>query len=445
MLGHTFGLLGFSYAVIGRRSNLMLGNQAIRESGISLFPHSLITNSMTLLALVLLFCLVSCGPAWEATVVAPDGSAFPVDSKVLASLASFAEEGQNPPSPVVTGEGLGGGAPLERVLWTAGHRAIERLIVSEPGGARHEFDWAAVADDAWWGNDGKLSIGGEVFPVSRLEIEPPLLLEKVEADITDIAPTVAAALGLPSPAQATGQALGASPARHVLLLFLDGFGYVRYAEARDAGLIPNLAALGEPLIGLTVYPPCTSVATAALLTGAPPAVNGVDQRGIRKTEAETLFDVANAAGRLRSETLPNVVAVEGDALAFNLRSAGVQLSGDRDGNGSTDDNVLANALAVLNEGPVPNASEGMPDLFYVHFHGIDDAGHTYGPGAPEEEAVIRQVDAAVGQLLAALPADTLIVIFADHGMHRVEEEGRLGNHEHLIERDMFIPVWVVGN
>jgi hypothetical protein len=27
MLGHTFGLLGFSYAVIGRRSNLMLGRR----------------------------------------------------------------------------------------------------------------------------------------------------------------------------------------------------------------------------------------------------------------------------------------------------------------------------------------------------------------------------------------------------------------------------------
>jgi len=56
----------------------------------------------------------------------------------------------------------------------------------------------------------------------------------------------------------------------------------------------------------------------------------------------------------------------------------------------------------------------------------------------------------VGQLLAALPADTLIVIFADHGMHRVEpalsvaegEEGRLGNHGNLIERDMFIPIFV---
>jgi hypothetical protein len=350
-----------------------------------------------------------------------------VDGKVLASLAGFAEEGQNPPSPVVTGEGRGGGAPLEWVLWTAGHRVIERLVVSEPEGVRHEFDWAAVAGDAWWEKDGRLSIGGQAFPVSHLEVEPPPLLEQVEADITDIAPTVAASLGLPSPARGTGQALKAPPARYVLLLFLDGFGYVRYAEAHDAGLILNLAALGEPLIGLTFYPPSTNVATAALLTGAPPQVNGVDQRGIRKTEVETLFDVANAAGR-------QVVAVEGESLAFNLRNSKTQLSGDRDGNGSTDDNVLANALAVLDE--------GMPDLFYVHFHGIDDAGHTYGPNVPEEEAVIRQVDSAVGKLLAALPGDTLIVIFADHGMHRVEEEGRLGNHGNLIERDMFIPIFV---
>jgi predicted AlkP superfamily pyrophosphatase or phosphodiesterase len=130
-----------------------------------------------------------------------------------------------------------------------------------------------------------------------------------------------------------------------------------------------------------------------------------------------------------------VVAVEGEALAFNLRGAEAQLSGDRDGDGSTDDNVLANALVALDA--------GMPDLFFVHFHGIDDAGHTYGPGAPEEEGIIREVDAAVGQLLAALPTDTLIIIFADHGMHQVEEEGRWGNHGNLIERDMFIPIIVV--
>jgi predicted AlkP superfamily pyrophosphatase or phosphodiesterase len=205
---------------------------------------------------------------------------------------------------------------------------------------------------------------------------------------------------------------------------------MRYVEARDAELIPHLAELGEPLVGLTVYPPCTSVATAALLTGAPPQVNGVDRRGIRKTDVQTVLDVATAAGLC-------VAAVEGEALAFSLGSAEAQLSGDRDGNGMTDDNVLANALDVL--------ENGMPDLFYVHFHGIDDAGHAYGPGAPEEEQMLREVDAAVGQLLQAVPTDTLVLVFADHGMHAVDEERRLGNHGHLIERDMFIPILLLTN
>jgi len=128
------------------------------------------------------------------------------------------------------------------------------------------------------------------------------------------------------------------------------------------------------------------------------------------------------------------VAVEGSSLPFNLRNAEVVLSGDRDGNGSTDDNVLANALAILDD--------GMPPLMYVHFHGIDDAGHTYGPGAPEETAKIREVDEAVGYLLDALPPDTLVITFADHGMHAVQQEGRLGDHGHLIERDMLIPIWI---
>ncbi len=371
-------------------------------------------NRIGLLALALLLCLAGCGANWEATVVAPDGSEFAVTPDTLKGLDDFADKGH--------------GVPLERVLWAAGHYAIERLVVTGPEGESHAFDWAAVAGDAWWQENGQVAIGGEELPVASLGIEPPALLEQVEASITDLAPTAAAALGLPAPAQASGQTLKAPRASHVLLLFLDGFGYVRYGESLEAGLIPNLAALGEPLPGLTEYPPSTKVGTAALLTGASSRVNGVDGRSMRSTELETLFDVASAAGL-------DVVAVEGESLAFNLRNAEPQLSGDRDGNGSTDDNVLANTLAALDA--------GMPDLFFVHFHGIDDAGHTYGPGAPEEEATIREVDAAVGQILAALPTDTLVIVFADHGMHLVEEDGRLGNHGNLVERDVFIPIWMV--
>jgi predicted AlkP superfamily pyrophosphatase or phosphodiesterase len=212
----------------------------------------------------------------------------------------------------------------------------------------------------------------------------------------------------------------------VLLLFLDGFGYVRYREALESGLIPNLSALGEPAVGHSEYPPCTVVGTATVLTGAPPSVNGAVDRRTRTTGVETLFDVAKEAGL-------DGVAVEGNALSFNLRNAEIMLSGDRDNNGSTDDNVLANALEVLDQ--------GMPDLFWVHFHGIDDAGHTYGPGAPEEASAIAGVDAAVGEILSILPPRTLVLIFADHGMHAVREGDRLGNHGNLIARDMLVPIW----
>jgi len=370
------------------------------------------------LLLTLLAILAGCGPAWQAAIIQPDGDPFLVDKTVLESLDDFAVESDGQTQ-----------IPLERVLHAAGHRAIERLALVDADAARVEFEWAAVADDTpLWLNDGQVAIGGEEFAISYLQVEPPAMMGQVHANIADIAPTVAAALGIPAPAQATGQALATPPAKHALLIFLDAFGYVRYTEAMNDGLIPYLATLDAPLVALTVYPPSTAVASASLLTGAPPTVNGVNQRGIRKTEVETLFDVASGAG-LR------IVAVEGDALSFNLRNAELELSGDRDGNGGTDDNVLANALEVL--------QEGMPDLLFVHFHGIDDQGHNHGPDAAAERAKIGEVDAAVEQIIRATPPDTLIVIFADHGMHAVDEQGRQGNHGHLIERDMFIPIFII--
>ena len=367
--------------------------------------------------LALLFVLASCTPSWEASLDAPDGGAFRVDRQALDGLSSFAEE--------VKGQQA---VPLERVLAEAGYTAVGHVVVLESDAASHEFQWAAVADQAWWFDDGRLLVGGAEFAGSRLQVEAPSLSDRVKGGITDIAPTAATALGLPNPGDATGRALEVDSASRVVLILLDGFGYVRYTEALGEGLVPNLGALGEPLVALTTYPPITSVATASLLTGAPPDVHGVMERGIRKTEAQTLFDVAAAAGR-------RVMAVEGQSLAFELRNAGMKLSGDLDGNGSTDDNVLANALSILRA--------GVPDVLFVHFHGIDDAGHSYGPGSPEECAQIREVDAAVGQLVEVLPAGTLVILFADHGMHQVQEEGRLGNHGHLIERDMFVPILVV--
>lgn len=385
------------------------------------FPRTTCGLLVCAAAVLCVAALGGCGRAWQVTIIRPDGSPFEVSKDVLVQAREASGQEEETESVAV-----------DRVLAAAGHQAVERLIVIDTEGTRHDVEWAAAADVAQWLPDGSLDIGGLTIEAARLEVAPPALLGQatgqVQASITDLAPTAAAALGLPAPSQATGRALDAPQADHVLLLFVDGLGYIRYGEALRDGLIPNLAALGTPYIGLTVYPPSTNVATAALLSGAPPAVNGVTGRGMRQTSAETLFDVASAAGR-------RVVAVEGESLPFNLRGAEPQLSGDRDGNDSTDDNVLANALAVL--------AGGMPDVLLVHLHGIDDAGHTYGPGTAEESARVRVVDAAIGQIVAAAPPGTLVLIFADHGQHRVETEERLGNHGTLLERDMFIPIWII--
>jgi hypothetical protein len=367
------------------------------------------------LVLTIWLFVAACTPSWEVALVKPDGAVVDVGYDDLMKLEAFVDDE--------------GRVPLERVLYAHGYRLVETLQVTDVDGGDHAFAWPEVAKDALWRADGVVEIGGEELRPGRITGQAPETLGAVTADLTDIAPTAAAALGLPAPENATGRVQGDPPdVDHVVLIFLDGFGYVRYQEARDAGIIPNVISLGEPVVGLAAYPPSTVVSSAAILTGAPPEVNGVVERRTRKTESETLFDVAAEAG-LR------VVAVEGNALSFNLRSADMTLSGDHDDNGSTDDNVLANALDVL-QGP-------MPDLLWIHFHGIDDAGHTHGPGASAEQAAVAGVDAAVGEVLATLPSRTLVLVFADHGMHAVEEGNRSGNHGHLIARDMLVPIWSV--
>jgi hypothetical protein len=304
---------------------------------------------------------------------------------------------------------------------------IDSITVTETGGTSDFYHWADAAGSLQVNKNGYLRDGEREIQPESILVTRSAWENGVEGHIYDIAPTAAAALGIPAPALSTGEDLGGKPADAVLLLFLDGFGYIRYQEALEEGLIPVLGKLDPPLVGLTTYPPVTTVSSASLLTGTEPSRHGVDTRGIRTTENETLFDVAQQAG-LR------VVAVEGEALAFNLRSAELKLSGDRDGNGGTDDNVLANTLAVL--------ESGMPDLLFVHFYGIDDQGHAVGPGAPAEQEKISEVDTAVGKILEVLPSGTRVIIFADHGMHLVDADGRQGNHGHLIPRDMLIPIWL---
>jgi predicted AlkP superfamily pyrophosphatase or phosphodiesterase len=115
----------------------------------------------------------------------------------------------------------------------------------------------------------------------------------VPARHQDIAPTIAAMLGLPAPATMTGRALSmalrpaAAPPRVVLLVVLDAFR-ADYLE-RHAAALPTLTRLGRegasfPRAQVDYLPSATGVAHSTISTGADPSIHGIS--------VNTVFDGA---------------------------------------------------------------------------------------------------------------------------------------------------------
>ena len=73
-------------------------------------------------------------------------------------------------------------------------------------------------------------------------------------------------------------------------------------------------------------------------------------------------------------------------------------------------------------------------MLLVHFHSIDDAGHSYGDISPKTLGQIKIVDGYVRELVEDWSGKVIIV--ADHGMHA---EGDAGGHGQFRYEDLIVP------
>ena len=355
--------------------------------------------------------LTACQSRWQMDIRINDQTEFSVDSEVIEFYLNELDD--------VTEE-----LPIAYLLFHHGFTLIDEITFHESNENQHTYDWETIAEIATIAENGQVTVSSDSFIPNVISIVPSPLVEDIEWSIMDLAPTIAQVLGLPPLADAHGQPRSSSNAKHGVLILVDGLQYQNLQTLITDGSLPFFQGINEIHKGLTVFPSITTASTAALLTGAPPYVNGAYGYGYRTTEIETVFDLA-------VEHSKTVTAIEGYGLAFNLRNAEVILSGDRDGDSFTDDNVLANSLDVI--------TGDMPDLLFIHFHDVDDMGHRYGPKTPEYEGAIIRVDNYLSQIYEALPSDTFVIIFADHGM-QAEANGIGGNHGPLTKASMIIPI-----
>ena len=359
--------------------------------------------------------LTACVEKWTTTIDSNYKESFDISEEMIEDYQIYKD-----------GDSTCKGIPLEIALYQHGIEVIDLIDITDVDGYLYSLGDEYLIDEICVSTDGSITFDGKTVMPATIFVRENKLVYAAK-NIQDVTATTAHALGLEMEGLA-GTSLARKTYDHVVLMFLDGFSYRTYKQASSEGLISNIEEGATVYQAISVYPPRTTTASAALLTGLTPNMSGVNKSGIRSTEAKTIFDAATEMGL---ETL----AIEGESLPFNMRNTDVILSGDRDQNGGTDDNTFANAMEAL--------QSGVPDLVWIHFHGIDDMGHGYGPVTNEVLNKVVEVNGYVGQIKEILPESTLIIIFADHGMHLEKEgEDKFGKHGHLISDDMVIPIFI---
>lgn len=206
----------------------------------------------------------------------------------------------------------------------------------------------------------------------------------------------------------------------VLFILLDGFGYHQYEYAKEKGFLSFLKDY-EAKEALSVYKPVTNAGLAAIITGKTPEDNGVYSRKQRELKVDSIFKVAKDLNK-------DIAYVEGNIGILQTEVEPI-LNLDLNKDGYTDDEVYASTLKAIEEGK---------DFVFTHFHGIDDAGHSFGPLADETMQRIKLIDSYIENIL--FQWDGITIISADHGMHSMDTAGDHGDFRY---EDLIVPYMII--
>ncbi len=204
----------------------------------------------------------------------------------------------------------------------------------------------------------------------------------------------------------------------VVLLVLDGLGWRTVQAHRDR--LPVLGGMeGGPIT--TVVPSTTAAALTSIATGCPPARHGI--LGYRMRVGGQVLDVLRWRVPEGRPPSPDSVA---SVPAFGGLSAPTVVRAEFAKTGFTEVHMRGarfvgwRTTSTLVE-HVRRLVAGGERFVYAYYDGVDKVAHEYGLCDGFFPAELAATDRLVGDLLAALPPDAVLVLTSDHGQVQFEE------------------------
>jgi hypothetical protein len=243
-----------------------------------------------------------------------------------------------------------------------------------------------------------------------------------DASLADVLPSVLGALGV----SGEHNALGLPASQRYCVLLIDGLGW-NLLQAHPAQA-PYLGSLSGRAI--TVGSPATTATSLTSFgTGLPPGRHGVLGYTTRIPGGTTLLNALQWDPSVdpvayqphptlfeRASRAGVAVTVVGRRRFRNsgLTTVGLRSPGFR-GADSLGERVAAAAMGAA----------GSPSLTYVYDGDLDFTGHKAGCSSPAWRHQLAMVDRFAEELFDALPAGTVLVVTADHGMVDVDSADRV--------------------
>lgn len=256
--------------------------------------------------------------------------------------------------------------------------------------------------------------------------DAPDVPDYAHASLGEVLPSAAALLGVRGfdDALMLGELTG-HDVRGVVVLLVDGLGWTALAAHSD--IAPVLAG-GEGRAISAAFPTTTPVGLASLGTALAPGGHGMVGATFLLPEEDRVLHPLGWADD------PNPLAIQPERCVFEacaaaglsvrsvgpraFRSSGLTRAALRGGDYAGADTVGEFVAAVAD-------ARGLAGLTYAYWADLDKTGHVHGVDSEAWREELRHVDAFVCRLREALPAETLLVVTADHGMVDCDGSDRL--------------------